>query len=477
MKKINVALVLLAIGLWQAPEGYSQPFSYNDNGYTGYGPVLGGPQTGWVFNLTQTTNTFRVGDNPYGLLYVSNITADHYYTVQVWKEGTFLYDYIFGTNVVSGTAWARSYCWGEMSNPTPGNWAFKIFITYGGVTQLVDTLPFTVVETSGYKPFTYNDTAYAGYGPILGGATNGWIFSLSSRTNVFKVGDHPYALLWVNNISADHYYKVEVWKEGSFLYNYIFGTNIVSGVAWERSYCWGEMANPAPGNYAFKFFITYGVTNTELLDTVPFTVAEIPDWKPFSYDDNGQTGYGPLTGGATNGWIFNLAQAASVFQTGDHVYGLLHVTNVSVDHIFTVEILKEGVLVHSYVFGTNLVQGGTWPRSYCWAELDNASLGNWAFRISVTYSNTTEVLDTLPFTVGETPPIEMPILAIRRGETNSVILSWPATFTGFALQSRESLAPGVPWQTIVGTTQTLTDNTWQVRLPRTDPQQFFRLIK
>ena len=403
-----------------------QPFTYNNNAQAGLGLIVPTAANGWFSWLTQVTNVFLAGDHVYVLLQVNNISDDHIFEVEVAREGSSLYTYPFGTNLLQGVTRARSYCWGELDKAAPGNYAIKFWITCKGKRELLDTVPFTVIVTPDWKPFSYTPgSTYAGHGPIQGGETNGWVLSLTQSTNVFLTGDHPYILLCVNNISDDHLFEVEVLKEGNSLYGYPFGNNLLQGVTRARSYCWGELANASPGNYAIKFWMTLK-GRRELLDTVPFTVIEkpvpvvvspepvvpvvvtpepvvVPEIKPFVYDSNAcVVGYGPITGGeTTDGLVLNLAEVTNVFQAGDHIYGLISVSNITVYHMFQVGTLKDSQLVSWQSFTTNQIQRNGNVRSYCFGELMNATPGNWEYQFWITYNAKTEVLDTVPFTVLE----------------------------------------------------------------------------
>jgi hypothetical protein len=58
----------------------------------------------------------------------------------------------------------------------------------------------------------------------------------------------------------------------------------------------------------------------------------------------------------------------------------------------------------------------------------------------------------------------------------NIILSWPVANAGFAVETRTSLNPGSSWTTLTNA-PTLEENQWQLTVPNSGVDQFFRLVR
>ena len=86
------------------------------------------------------------------------------------------------------------------------------------------------------------------------------------------------------------------------------------------------------------------------------------------------------------------------------------------------------------------------------------------------------IIESCSFTVTVVPsiiPCTSPVLTIKPVGTN-VVVSWPDTHNGFELQEAPGLEPPISWLTIDAPV-TMTNETFQVILPHSNPRRFYRL--
>jgi hypothetical protein len=74
-----------------------------------------------------------------------------------------------------------------------------------------------------------------------------------------------------------------------------------------------------------------------------------------------------------------------------------------------------------------------------------------------------------------TTPATVELTATRTAVGN-VRLAWPATATGYQLQTRTSLDPNPSWSAVTETPQSV-GGEWVLELPPSDPTRFYRLAK
>ena len=394
------------------------PYVYSSHAYNGSGDVQGGESTGWNYSLPVKKTQFTVGETAKAMIRVENIKARHRWFVEIWREGTKVREYFWDWNDV-GSGWNTSYFWPEQAVNSEGNWQFKAYLYIGDDSRrdhIVD-LNFTVVKPAGWQPFTYDDNGYTGYGPQEGGENTSWNFSLPRKAVTFNEGDHVYGMIRVNNISINHKYKVKAYLNGVFDYGYEWGWNNVGGGCWNTSYFWPELNYARVGNWEFKVYLEHS-DQTDLIDTLSFVVVRPAGWKPYTYgDDNGYTGYGPPEGGENTSWNFSLPRPSTTFNKGDHIYGMIHVNNISVNHKYKVKAYLNGTFDYEYEWGWNNVGGGCWNTSYFWPELNYARVGNWRFDILIDITENSQddyqFIDALYFTaIGDSNPAIPPNPAI-----------------------------------------------------------------
>lgn len=121
----------------------TQPYTYDDNGHTGYGPVHGGEHTGWHYRLEQKSERFTAGDTAYALLRLNDLSRDFRLRTVTFRDGVQQYDHVGNWNDV-GNGWGHAYHWPHWENVAVGAWEFRVYIDTGNGWQFVDTLSFTV---------------------------------------------------------------------------------------------------------------------------------------------------------------------------------------------------------------------------------------------------------------------------------------------------------------------------------------------
>lgn len=129
------------------------PYTYDGNGHTGLGPLLGGEHTGWQYTLTEQRSNFPEGSNVIGLMYLSDIRQNFRLRTITYRNGVQQYDHVGGW-VDVGAGWTRASHWPQWDNVAAGNWEFRVSVDVGNGFIDVATLPFTVVAADVTQPQT-----------------------------------------------------------------------------------------------------------------------------------------------------------------------------------------------------------------------------------------------------------------------------------------------------------------------------------
>ena len=359
----------------------TSPYTYTSHAYTGSGNVQGGENTNWNYSLPNKTTTFTIGDTAKAIVRAENVKVNHRWTAEIWREGVKLGEYSWNWADV-GSGWNTSYFWPEAALTEDGNWEFRCYLEYDAKKDLIVVLPFTVAKPLNWKTYTYDDNAYTGYSPVIGGEDTDWIYTLNSRASQFNVGEDAYGLFYISDVKVDHRFKTITYHNGKYLYEYIGDWNRVSPGGWNYAHAWVRVENVDPGNWQIKLYVDDG-DGFKQIDTLEFSVVGetviLPD---YTYDGNGYTGYGPVFGGEHTSWVYNLNQQTSIFNSGDEVYALLYISDIRKNFRLRTVTYCNGVQQYDYIDGWNDVGSG-WNRAYHWPSWSNIWAGNWEFHIYV----------------------------------------------------------------------------------------------
>lgn len=196
---------------------------------------------------------FTEGETIYCLAEMTNVYVDHQFKVEVYKDGTFQWDFSPGLKDVGLTPWDYSNFTFNQTNASPGNYEFKIFFDDGSGYSLIDTKTATVNQSS--PDYVYNDSTICE--SVTAGTNPGSMVAVNPKT-VFTAGETAYCLTEMNNVYVDHRYKVEVWKDSVFFWDYSSNWNTVGQYPWEYSIFTPSQSNAPAGSYEFKIFLDVG---------------------------------------------------------------------------------------------------------------------------------------------------------------------------------------------------------------------------
>lgn len=125
-------------------------------------------------------------------------------------------------------------------------------------------------------------------------------------------------------------------------------------------------------------------------------VADWVDRAMYTYNGNARTCGGISAPDAA--WNYNCLDPRTTFQAGSTVHALARIENVSVDHRFRVEVIKNGVPAWQYTTPTNFVGSG-WSSAHFFPSMTNAAPGEYTWRLSVGIGPTFRLLGVVSFRV------------------------------------------------------------------------------
>lgn len=117
-------------------------YEYNKNMYTCTGPIVGGGHTDWMYACYDAGKVFQVGEMIYAFVRIENVTSDHRFRVETYKNNAFQWEWTAGWNEVGSDGWTYSHFWPALWGAGAGTWKFKIYVDTGGGFKLLDTTSF-----------------------------------------------------------------------------------------------------------------------------------------------------------------------------------------------------------------------------------------------------------------------------------------------------------------------------------------------
>jgi len=317
-----------------------------------------------------------------------------------------------------------------------------VVAAYGGLyaTQTVAVLPLPVVLTHRYEfnepagSTTFLDSVGTANGTVNGSAHldgNNLVLPGGTSPNNNNYGSLPGGL--INGYTAVTF---EFWVT--------FGSN----APWGRLVDFGQTDGSGNGAYCIDFTPHSGNSpagvNFEVSDTDPGFNDAQEDAAPPILDNSG---YMHLV------LVYNPSAASLSVYTN----GVLMVQNSGVT--IPISALQN---VHSYLGKSSYASD---PNGV--ATVDEFRIYNGAMGPSQVSADYADGPDTLPGN-----PLALSIAQVG----NAIVLNWPASTTGYSVQTSASLGTGATWGVLPGTpTPILTNGTYQISLPVTNRAAFYRL--
>lgn len=239
--------------------------------------------------------------------------------------------------------------------------------------------PISFIENFAYS---YDNNGHACLGPVTGGWATGWEYTCNNPATTYTAGDDIFALFRLDDISFDHRYKVKAFRNNVFQWEWTTDWNYV-GSGWEYGYFWPAVYDATAGNWRFDAYVdTGGGFISAPFGSVSFTVNAGMQY--FSYNGNGTTCEGPVTGDVYTNWVYTCQNPETTFSSGNDVYGLINISGIPRSHQFRVMAFRDQVLEYDWATDWNIIPlGGWWNYAYFWPVAENAKAGDWSFYIFV----------------------------------------------------------------------------------------------
>ena len=229
----------------------------------------GGFSTNWVYSCSDQRSIFTADEKVYGLMRINTVTTNFRTKIELWKGTSKLAEQVSGWNTVDPVwGWNHNFFWYFHRNVSlTGNLELRYYIDTEN-NQGTDFLPVPFAKkafTVNSPPFlyTYDGNAYTcSVEPTTAGESSGWWYDCPSRT-VFSQGETVYGLVRIDNVYADHRFKIEAWKNGVFQWDWQWPTpptwTTVDPVwGWSHAFFWPALFNASVGIWQFKYFVDVG---------------------------------------------------------------------------------------------------------------------------------------------------------------------------------------------------------------------------
>ena len=360
-----------------------------DHAVTAAGWAYGEGQDYWNLWPVDPKDEFTAGDKVYLLVQTRNIYLDHRYKVELYRGDTFLWDYTTGLLEIDG-GWVYSNFYPFYENARPGSYEFKTYIDTGDGFKPLAAVPFTVTGIE--EDYVYDHT-YIAAGWEYGSGTDYWNLQPVDQRDTFEAGETVYALSQVRNIYVDHAWKIELYRQGTFLWDYETSWLEV-GEGWTFGNFYPFYSNAQPGEYEFRVYINTG-GGFDLLDTKNFTVTgQIEDY----IFDHATVAAGWEHGTGADYWNLKPVDPRTQFTQGEDVYLVAQVRNIYVDHSWKIELYREGHFQWDHETPINNVSG-SWTFGNFYPYYQNAQPGNYEFKVYIDAGSGYVLLSENPFTV------------------------------------------------------------------------------
>lgn len=256
-------------------DGYEFIGSFVCDGWT-YGSANSSDPNYWDLEPVNIRNQFEVGQTAQFMVKLTNISVNHRYHMQIYRNGTLLREQTEAW-LYPSPMWGYSSFTPYQTNLQPGDYEVKFYLDIGSGFSMLDSKTFTVAGNN----YTYTGSVVCG-GWTYGTGDLYWdLQPVDPRTN-FSAGETVYVLAQLHNVFVDHEWKLEVWKNGSYLWENRSGLMDVDNVnGWGFSNFTPYLQNVLGGSYEFRIFLDEG-GGFVLKDTKPFTVVPANQTIPYT---------------------------------------------------------------------------------------------------------------------------------------------------------------------------------------------------
>jgi hypothetical protein len=206
------------------------------------------------------------------------------------------------------------------------------------------------------------------------------------------VGSNPMFLLRLTDVAVDHRYRVEVMRNGELFLEETSSWFSVGASGWRHSGYWYQLWDVPRGSYEVAFEIDTG-EGFERVAEIAFDPWFHETAPPYVVDQVALcSAVHPATGACT--------PLTSPVTSGQRLYILGRITEVYVNHAFSVHVTREGANYFDYTSPEKLVPE-RWDYSFGHAVLDDVPPGTYAADVVLWSEGSIELLDSLSFTVVE----------------------------------------------------------------------------
>ena len=223
-----------------------------------------GPIT-WSKKATNSKTYFKSGDDINLLVEYKNIVVDHRHKVDIYHNGQYSWTWGGTTWANVGGGWGYSYATPCQSNASFGEYEFKISIDTGTGFEQIDSKTCTV------EPLELFDYGGAWTCPSFTAGSEPFSNVPVDPRDSFSQSENIWLLLEMKNIVVDHRFKMELYCNDVFWWDYTEDWRYVGQWGWGYSYFSPCQGATGAGNYEFRVFLDIG-EGFELFESKTFVV-------------------------------------------------------------------------------------------------------------------------------------------------------------------------------------------------------------
>jgi hypothetical protein len=248
----------------------SDHFSYQNLRLANGGWQNGGGSDYWNLRPIGERTAFNQGETVHAIAQVRNISINHQWKAEVYKNGSLVWSQATPWRYPSGT-WGYGAYYPYYAYAQPGDYEWRIYLNTGSGWQLLDRKPFNVASRGGnYNNYTYMGATVAENWSYGSAGTDYWnIRAVNPRTS-FSQGANVFVVAQSRNVTVDHRWRIETYRNSSLLWSYTTPWNRV-GKGWTFSNFYPANYNSTYGDYQFKIYWDSG-NGFVLKDTKNFYV-------------------------------------------------------------------------------------------------------------------------------------------------------------------------------------------------------------
>jgi|GEM_PF-1760253 len=229
---------------------------------------------------------------------------------------------------------------------------------------------------------------------VTQGSQNYWDLQPVNPKNIFNLGENIY-LLAKANVSVSHRWKMSLYFNENFWWDDETDWKSPSEFSNYTPYQNGK--DTFPGSYKFEIYIDTG-EGFKLLETKIFEVKDSDENIGYIY--KGSYLCESILPGQNDYWDFQPLNPKTNFSVGEKVQLLVKLKDITVDHRYKLEVMRNGVYWWSNIASWNYVLTKWGYGNYTPYQM-NSPAGTYKFRIFIQTEKTTEyiLLSELDITV------------------------------------------------------------------------------